>query len=61
MPLSLRALSDRDILSRTLELTRRERSATLEVLLHLNEIERRQLHLEQGYSSLFDYCTRALG
>ena len=31
------------------------------LLLHLNEIERRQLHLEQGYSSMFDYCTSGLG
>ncbi|HEU4365013.1 MAG TPA: HNH endonuclease signature motif containing protein [Candidatus Krumholzibacteria bacterium] len=61
MSVSLRSLSDKDILSRTLELTRRERSATLGVLQHLNEIERRKLHLTQGYSSLFDYCTHALG
>ena len=61
MSLSLRALSDSAILSRTLELTRRERAVTLQVLLHLNEIERRKLHLTQGYSSLFDYCTHALG
>ena len=34
MSVSLRSLSDKDILSRTLELTRRERSVTLQVLLH---------------------------
>ena len=61
MSLSLRSLSDKDVLSRTVELTRRERSATLSVLQHLNEIERRKLHLKQGYSSMFDYCTSGLG
>ncbi|HEU4365443.1 MAG TPA: HNH endonuclease signature motif containing protein [Candidatus Krumholzibacteria bacterium] len=61
MSLSLRSLSDKDILSRTVELTRRERSATLSVLQHLNEIERRKLHLKQAYASMFDYCTNGLG
>lgn len=61
MSVSLRSLSDRDILSRTLELTRRERAVTLQVLLHLNEIERRKVHLKEGYSSMFDYCTNGLG
>ena len=58
---SLRSLSDSDILFRTQELTRRERSVTLQVLLDLNEIERRKLHLKQGYSSMFAYCTSGLG
>jgi len=31
------------------------------VLLHLNEIERRKLHLKLGYASMFDYCTSGLG
>ncbi|HEU4364012.1 MAG TPA: hypothetical protein VFT13_00970, partial [Candidatus Krumholzibacteria bacterium] len=61
MSFSLRSSSDRDILSRLQELVRRERSLTLSVLLHLNEIERRRLHLKQGYASMFDYCTNALG
>ena len=30
----------------------------IEILDCLIEIERRSLHLEEGYSSLFDYCTR---
>ncbi len=59
--MSLRNLSDREILSRIQELTRRERSLTLAVLLHLSEIERRRLHLKQGYASMFDYCTTGLG
>ncbi len=58
--MSLHALSDREILSRTLDISRRERRLTLQVLLHLIEVERRRLHLKQGYSSLFDYCRSAL-
>ncbi len=59
--MSLRSLSDQQILSRIQELTQRERSITLLVLLHLNEIELRRLHLKLGYSSMFDYCTTGLG
>ncbi|MDH4037429.1 MAG: HNH endonuclease [Candidatus Krumholzibacteria bacterium] len=58
--MSLHTLSDREILSRTLDISRRERRLTLRVLLHLIEVERRRLHLKQGYSSLFDYCRSAL-
>lgn len=61
MSLSLRSLSDQEVLSRVIELTRRERSLTLHVLLHLNEIERRRLHLKLGHASMFDYCTSRLG
>lgn len=34
---------------------------TTRVLHHLNEMERRELHIDLGYSSLFDYCVRKLG
>jgi 5-methylcytosine-specific restriction endonuclease McrA len=61
MSVSLRSLSDSDILSRVQNLAMRERKLTLALLLHLNEIERRKLHLKQGYSSMFDYCTSGLG
>ena len=58
---SLRSLSDSDLLSRVRGIVVRERTLTLFLLLHLNEIERRKLHLMQGYSSMFDYCTSCLG
>ena len=57
----LRSLSDKQILSKLNELVSRERSLTRGVLLHLNEIERRRLHLKLGYASMFDYCTTGLG
>jgi 5-methylcytosine-specific restriction endonuclease McrA len=61
MSLSLHSLSDLDILSRTRALTAQERKLTLNLLLHLNEIERRGLHLTQGYASMFMYSTAGLG
>ncbi len=59
--MSLRSLSDKAVLSRIHELVRCERGVTLRVLRHLNEIERRKLHLKLAYSSMFDYCTKGLG
>ena len=59
--MSPRSLSNKELLSRVKSLVRREREITLEILEHLGEIERRRLHLELGYGSMFDYCTRGLG
>ncbi len=56
----LRALSDCDLAARTEQLARDERVATVQLLHHLNEIARRKLYLELGFSSLHDYCTRGL-
>jgi 5-methylcytosine-specific restriction endonuclease McrA len=55
------SLSDRELLSRVEDLVSRERAVTLEVLVHLIEVERRRLHLGLGYASMFDYCTKHLG
>src|SRR3989338_6428094 len=57
----LRSLKDDELLTRTHDLARREQALTLEVMAHLNEIERRRLYAARGYSSLFEYCTKALG
>jgi 5-methylcytosine-specific restriction endonuclease McrA len=57
----LAGLSNRDLLSRVKSLVLQERSTTLEILVHLNEVERRKLYLTLGYPSLFEYCSRALG
>ena len=61
MSKSLQAFSDRELLNHTSSLVASEREDALRVLLCLNEIESRQLHLKLGYGSLFDYCTGALG
>jgi 5-methylcytosine-specific restriction endonuclease McrA len=58
---SLRSLSDHQILARVQKLVLQEREVTLQVLLHLIEIERRRLHLKQGFQSLFEYCVVGLG
>ena len=60
-PTNLRGLSNRELLARVKELVSRERAVTLEILVHLVEVERRRLHLELGYPSLFEYCLRHLG
>jgi len=56
----LQRLSDDQLLSQLRDLTRRERTITLVVLLHLNEVEHRRLHLKLGYPSMFAYCTEGL-
>lgn len=56
----LSRLSDRELLSHLQALSRRERLTTIEILKHLNEVEQRRLHVKQGFSSMFDYCTRSL-
>jgi hypothetical protein len=58
---TLSGLSDRELLSRVKDLVSRERAVTLEVLLHLIEVERRRLHLGLGYPSMFEYCMQHLG
>ena len=57
---ALNSLSDRALLAQIKRLRMREHLTTIEILLHLNEVERRRLHLKLGYSSLFDYCVRHL-
>jgi 5-methylcytosine-specific restriction endonuclease McrA len=59
--LTLSDLSDRELLGRLKSLVEKERATTVEILLHLNEVERRRLYLTLGYPSLFEYCTRHLG
>lgn len=61
MSTALRSLSNRDLLSSTKNVVARERGVTIEVLDHLNEVERRKLYLALGHSSMFAYCTTELG
>lgn len=57
----LSAIPDRELMRRLEELRHNERDTDLDLLHHLNEVERRSLHLRLGYSSLFSYCTGHLG
>lgn len=61
MSTALRSLSDRDLLNNTKSVVARERGITIEVLHHLNEVERRKLYLTLAHSSMFTYCTDELG
>jgi 5-methylcytosine-specific restriction endonuclease McrA len=51
------SIPDRELIARLEELRRAERETSVDILHHLNEIERRSLHLRLGYPSLFAYCT----
>ena len=58
---SLKSLSDNDLLNRLSKLVKQTHSLTLEILPHLLEVEKRNLHLKSGYSSLYKYCVEYLG
>lgn len=57
----LAELSDHALLSQLSILVKKDRELTVELLLHLGEVEARRLHCAKGYSSLFMYCVRQLG
>ncbi len=54
-------MTNQELNEKLRELVRRERALTHEILELINVVEARGLHLEMGYSSLFDYLTRYLG
>lgn len=58
--MELRNLSDKELLLVTAETAFRERGLTLELMRVLREVDRRQLFIELGYSSLYDFVTREL-
>jgi hypothetical protein len=58
--LSLRALSDAELLARVKSVAAQKREATAEVVAHLAELDTRDAFLREGYSSLFVYCRDAL-
>ena len=57
---ALKTLSDKELLAQIEKIRRREHLSTIEILLHLNEVERRKLDLKLGYNSLYDYCVNHL-
>lgn len=50
-----------ELLDRTKILVAQERRITLELIDHLREVDRRMLHAELGYGSLWEFCTKELG
>ncbi len=55
------ALSDQRLLQRVKELSAIEHYLQGVVIDHLREVERRQLYLTRGFSSMYDYAMRELG
>jgi hypothetical protein len=53
-------LSDRDLLAEVTRLAAREREASAALVTLLAEMDARRLHLAEGCSSLFSYCTERL-
>jgi hypothetical protein len=58
--LSFTELSDTDLLAEAKTLAALERSATVQLIAVLEEIDERRLYLPQGCRSLFTYCTEVL-
>jgi hypothetical protein len=54
----LSLISDEQLISDLEVLSIRENETTVEILLHLWEVEKRKLYLEVGFSSLFSYCVQ---
>ena len=52
--------SDDEVAPRLKSLTGREREATAEIVAHLAEMDRRDIHLRDGYPRLYDYCRAVL-
>src|SRR5512134_2142498 len=55
-----RRLTDHQLLAQVQRLARDERLATVALVAHLAILDERRLHLDEGFSSLFAYCTEAL-
>jgi hypothetical protein len=60
MVTELKKLKNEELLQKTKSLVAEERKLTLQILHHLQEISRRRLFAERGYSSLFEYVTKEL-
>jgi hypothetical protein len=61
MQFRMKHLSSDELLSRTKSLVAEERRAQVALIEHLEEIQRRRLYAELGFSSLWDFATRYLG
>jgi hypothetical protein len=57
----VRRVADHELLSRLERLVKADRALSVKLLVHLGEVEARKLYLERGFSSMYDYCSTALG
>jgi hypothetical protein len=53
-------LGDQVLIATVERLLRQERTVSAQLLIHLGEIEGRQLYLQRAFSSMFEYCVKAL-
>ena len=58
---SLARLPDAALVAQVKTLVARERGVTSALIAHLAELDTRDMHLREGYASLFVYCRDALG
>ena len=54
-------VADASLLARVKTLVGRERDVVAELIAHLAEMDIREIHLREGYPSLYVYCRDALG
>ncbi len=60
MKISLNTVSDHKLLRGLDELVAKSRQDEADLLGYLAEVDQRKLYLEQGYSSMYRYCTEVL-
>jgi len=58
--MNLEEPSDEQLRSDVTKLVGSQRELTAKLVAHLSEIENRRLHLLAGFSSMFEFCTKAL-
>ena len=54
-------ISDRELLMKTKSIAKLEQQTTLDLLTHLQEVDRRSAYVQTGHSSLFSYMVDELG
>ena len=57
---NLKRMSNDQLLLQTKNLVQKERQINIQVLQHLQEIEKRKLYLKRGFPSLFEYAIKEL-
>ena len=57
----VKALGNEALLSTLSAIGGKERAVVCEWLVHLGEVEARHLHVELGFASLWEFCTKRLG
>jgi hypothetical protein len=58
---SLTRLSDAELVAQVKSLVARDRDTNAQIVARLAELDTRDVHLREGYGSLFVYCRDALG